>query len=1416
MKRKGKIRAGIAALLVIAAGVVVWNAWFSATHIAFVNYQVITLGQIARANDNDRIRLAALDAEELNDIGKYDMVLINGMGLRITAEQRAAIQQAANDGLCVITTMATNPANAIVSADSVTLTTVKGYLNGGGRRNYRNLLTYIRRAVDGKTFDSEEPDAPVEREEKQFYHNNPANPDDEEADFGGVAEYEAFLREHDLWREQAPRIIVTGQMGEPAELVTALEKTGNMVYCIRDMQAAVRGGQADSIRPVAVINMAHGRMGDEMVDYLAKKNILLFAPLNVNRLVDEWEADKMGMNGGFLSQSVVMPEIDGAIRPYALFGHRLDAEGLQQAYAIPERLTTFVETVNNHIVLQNKPNSEKRVAIYYYKGPGQNALTAAGMEVAPSLYNLLVRMKREGYRVENLPVSAAELEQLIQRQGSVFNAYAGGAKADFLKNGNPEPISAEEYAEWTAATIRPERMAEVVALDGEFPGSYIATDDGRLALPCVKLGNVVLLPQLAAGAGDDDFAIVHGTDAAPPHAYVASYLWARYGFEADVMVHFGTHGSLEFTPRKQVALSSGDWADALVGPTPHLYIYSIGDVGEGMIAKRRAYATLQSHLTPPFMESDVRGIYKDLCAAIQQYNDLLYADGKPDTKKAALKVKRLTVQLGIHRELRLDSVLTKPYTEREIVRIETFAEELANEKVTGTLYTMGEPYAEERIRSSVYAMSTEPIAYSLLALDKRRGKASADLEKHKSLFTRRYLTPARELVTQLLNGSVQISDASVCAVAGITAEELAKAREIERSLSAPQDMMARMKAIQASGMKHPAGIPKSGAKHPSWIPKIGKRPESAGLGNGEKTPERPVTEMPAMMMPGVKEYTKEEKEFARLIMEIERTVRNVGNYRSALERSPETEFASILNAMAGGYTTPSPGGDPIANPNTVPTGRNLYAVNAEATPSETAWERGKELAENTIAMYRERHNDSIPRKVSYTLWSGEFVETEGATIAQILYMLGVEPIRDVFGRVTDIRLIPSVQLGRPRIDVVVQTSGQLRDLAASRLFLISRAVEMAAAAKEDEYENFVAQSVVDAERTLIDKGLSPKEARKVSTYRVFGGVNGNYGTGITDMVQSGDRWESSAEIADVYLQNMGAFYGSEKAWEQVRQFALEAALTNTDAVVQPRQSNMWGALSLDHVYEFMGGMNLAVRNVTGKEPDAYLSDYRNRNNMRMQELKEAIGVESRTTIFNPAYIREKMKGGASTAGGFAEIVQNTYGWNVMKPEAIDDELWDEIYDVYVQDKFDLGVQGYFERQNPAALQEMTAVMMETARKGMWNASAEQLKAIAELHTKLVDKYKPSCSGAVCNNAKLREFIASKTLPDAARRYEQQIRDVREASLTENKGTVLKKEEMNASDKTRTIVSNTAMAVLVLVAITALVWTVRRHRKKMEE
>ncbi len=1461
MKKKLLLIVG-AAVVALAVLLFVWSRWFSATKVAFVNYQIITLGEIHKANDNSFIKIATVDTEELDRLKGYDMVFINAMGLRITEEQRAQIQKAADEGLPILSTAVTNPANKIISIDSLQADTLKQYLSNGGRRNYRSVLNYVRKYIDGKKISIHEPEAVVERANDMLYHAVPGKPDEEELGFNSIADYHAFLQKHGLLKEGAPRIIVTGPMGQPADLIRRLEETGNVVYPVRNMKNLVNHHHIDSVQPSAVINMAHGRMGDYIVDYLTRQNIPLFAPLNVNRLVEKWEDDKMGMNGGFLSQSVVTPEIDGAVRPFVVFGHYKDEEGMHHAFAIPERLETFVETINNYLSLQRKPNSEKRVVIVYYKGPGQNAMSAGGMEVAPSLYNLLVRMKREGYKVEGLPGSSKELERMIQAHGAVFGAYAEGALDEFMKTGQPELITKEDYESWVKKVIRPDKYAEVVAAFGEFPGSYMATEDGRLGVARLQLGNVVLMPQNAAGRGDDNFKVVHGTDAAPPHTYIASYLWMQFGFKADALVHFGTHGSLEFTPRKQVALSSNDWPDRLVGAVPHFYIYSIGNVGEGMIAKRRSYAGLQSYLTPPFMESSVRGIYRELMERIKIYNNTVGAcscgeehdheHAKKDTRneadlrRASLAVKAATVKLGIHRELGLDSVMNVPYSEEDILRVENFAEELAMEKITGQLYTMGVPYEDMRITSSVYAMATDPIAYSLLALDKLRGRAEKKAEKHRALFTQHYMNPARELVTRLLANPALASDELICRTAGITPDELAKAREVEESRKAPGGMMEMMMSMRreapaeakvhadASDMKGkpqtaskgshgqmPEGMKEMAKAHGEMPQAMKEKMAAKGTDSASAHGKTMPAGMAAMMgggMPKKKEYTKEEINFALAVMEVERTIRNVGHYRKALQESPEKELYSMINAMNGGYTLPSPGGDPIVNPNTLPTGRNLYGINAEATPSEAAWEKGIQMANNTIELYKRRHNDSIPRKVSYTLWSGEFIETEGATIAQVLYMLGVEPLRDAFGRVTDLRLIPSEELGRPRIDVVVQTSGQLRDLAASRLFLINRAVEMAAAAKDEPFENQVAAGVVEAERTLIEKGLTPKDAREISTFRVFGGMNGGYGTGIQGMVMSGDRWESEKEIADTYLNNMGAYYGSEKNWEAFRQFAFEAALTRTDAVIQPRQSNTWGALSLDHVYEFMGGLNLAVRNVTGKDPDAYLSDYRNRNNFRMQEVKEAIGVESRTTIFNPAYIKEKMKGEAGGAGAFAEIIQNTYGWNVMKPAAIDKEMWDEIYNVYVKDKFELGVQEYFETQNPAALEEITAVMMETIRKGMWQATEQQMADIAKLHTDLVNKYKPSCSGFVCDNAKLRQFIASKTDAQSAEQYTQHINRIREAAASgDRKSMVMKKEDVSSGAQSQTnVLNNAVVAAVVALAVVVLIWLVRYRRKKMRE
>lgn len=1447
--KKKHIFLALLAVIVLGGLAKAYSAWVGTTRIAFLNYQAIALGQISHANDNAMIKLSEITTDDFDHLDDYDMIIVNGMGLRIDENQRKQLEEASYK-VPTLTHAATNPANNIVSVDNFDADYLMQYIENGSKKNYHSMLAYIRKFIDGKKFMAPEPERVDERPNYLLTHFDPKDEKGDELGFNSIREYNAFLAKNGLYKEGAPAILLTGFMGAAPDMEKAFEKKGFMVYRINQLQSFIAGHHADSIQANAVVNMAHGRLGDYFVEFLKQKNIPLFSPLNINRLTTDWENDKQGMNGGFMSQSIVTPEIDGAIRPYVVFGQRINKEGLQEVYGIPDRMESFVESVQGYVNLKNKKNSSKRIAIFYFKGPGQNALTASGMEVVPSLYNLLVRLKNEGYNVGKLPANPQELTKMIQAQGAVFGTYAEGAYTQFLKSGHPALVTAQQFAGWTQKALSKKMIKEMNQLYGSFPGKYMATDDGKLAVARLQFGNVALLPQVMAGVGGDSFKIVHGTDQAPPYTYVASYLWARYGFSADALIHFGTHGSLEYTPRKQVALDSNDWSDRLIGVVPHLYIYTIGNVGEAMIAKRRTYAQTQSYLTPPFKESELRQTYKQLSDAIQSYE-------KKASAEQSLKVKALTVKMGIARELGLDAKqMNKPYSADEIARVENFAEELANEKITGKLYTLGVPYDNDDVRTSVYAMATDPIAYGMLAVDKLKGRAQEGVEKHKQLFDRLYLSKARNTVTQLL-GSASVSDEYICRYVGITPAELQMARKVEAMQAAPDPIQMMMQmADQMGGMKeakpkkvdhrtvselraakvsHKKKIPQMSReafekmeqtgrfpdkmmeaikKGQKWYQDDLKKAKMAKAGKGKASQKS--TKDKGMMMSKAPKYTRQQIHLAQAITTVEHALQNVGKYSEALRQSPLNEMSSLMNALNGGFTAPSPGGDLIVNPNTLPTGRNLFSINVENTPSEDAWEKAKELCDNTIKMYCERHKGEYPRKVSYTLWSSEFIETEGATIAQILYMLGVEPVRDAFGRVTDLRLIPSKQLGRPRIDVVVQTSGQLRDLAASRLFLINKAIEMAANAKGDKYDNLVKAGVTESERVLVEKGMSPKEAREVSMYRVFGGVNGNYGTGIQEMVTAGDRWDKESQIAEVYMNNMGAYYGDEKNWETVRKAAFEAALTRTDVVVQPRQSNTWGALSLDHVYEFMGGMNLAVRNVTGKDPDAYLADYRNHSNMRMQEVKEAIGIEGRTTIFNPAYIKEKMKGGASSASTFAEIVTNTYGWNVMKPKAIDKEMWDEIYNVYVKDKYHLGTKEFFDKQNPAALMEMTAVMMESARKGMWKATPQQLKDIAKLHTETVNKYKPSCSGFVCDNAKLRNYIASKTDAASAKEYQQNVEQIRDAEAAKNsndKGMVMKKETLNEdAQKTTTVVSGIVVGVIVIVAFVVLAVYLRRRRK----
>jgi cobaltochelatase CobN len=1420
---KKKIVSGVGIALVLTLVWALWSVFASTTRIALINFQPYMATSVKLSNTDHFIKYDELSLDDLDKLDRYDFVLGFGMGLKVTEEQRSLLDKAVAKGLPMFFFAATTPENQICTLDSIRQEAVTHYLGNGNKRNYKNFALYVRKYIDGKKLFVSEPDTAVESASDVLFHL------DEEQTFGTVQVYEKYLRKIGVFKEGAPKIAVVGGMNDPFSgnrdnidsMIVSFERAGMNIYPIAS--TTKRLDFLQQINPDAVLYFPHGRMimgqADAAVEWLKARNIPLFAPLTILQKQEEWEEDPMGMFGGFMSQSIVMPELDGAIYPYVITAQQEDKNGVYHFMSIPGRLKSFTQIVRKFVSLKHQKNAEKKVAIYYFKGAGQEGLVAQGLETVPSLYNLLKRLKAEGYNVANLPTDVKSFEKRIMTQGAVLSTYAKGAFDEYLKKGNPELVEKSTYESWVRQALPPALYKEVTDTYGAAPGDYLSVEKAGklyLAVARIRFGNVVILPQPMAALGGDAFAIVHGAKSPPPHTYIGSYLWTQFGFKADAIIHFGTHGSLEFTPQKQVALSNNDWPDRLVGTVPHFYYYTIGNIGESVMTKRRAYATTISYLTPPFMESNTRTQFKSLQEKIRIY----YKTPVGKQAAASIEVKKVAVKMGFHRDLKLDSMLRKPYTTEEIERIENFAEEISNEKMNGQLYTTGVPYSNEKIRSSVLAMSADPIAYSLANLDRLNGKVSDKQLKNKVYFTERYLNPAKQLVNWILAGSV-VNSEMICRLAAVTPAQLEEAQSIVAPKKRGVGMRGMSSAPKGSGNSgsHPTGVSKSeGGGHPSWIPKVGKRPESTKsdapkqmkTSQGKGKPEGGG--MPkAMGKP--KEYSKAEILKARSLVELERTIRKVVAYQEALEQSPEMELKAFVNALSGGYIEPGPGGDAVANPNATPTGRNIYSINAETTPTDVAWDKGKELAERTVEQYKKKHG-TYPRKVSYTFWSSEFIESEGATIAQVLYMLGVEPVRDTYGRVSDLQLIDSKTLGRPRIDVVVQTSGQFRDIAASRLAIITRAVELAAAAKDDQYENLVAKSTVETERLLVEQGMSPKVARDMSTQRVFGGVNGMYGTNIQGMITSGDKWENEKEIADTYIQNMGAIYGGDKTWGQFQEGLLRAVLHNTDLLVQPRQNNTWGALSLDHVYEFMGGMNLAIRNVTGKDPDAYFADYRNRNNFRMQDLKEAIGVEARSTIFNPTYIKEVMKGGASSASQIEEVVTNTYGWNVTKPSVIDQEMWNELYEVYVKDKFNLGTQAYFERENPAAMQEITAVMLETARKGMWKASGQQVKDLAVLHTSLVQKYGSTGAGFAGGNKKLQEYIAGKVDSKSAGAYQAQISNVNASSGTQ-KGVVLKKNEVTQPEKAeKTNLSTLWVVTGVLLIFVGLLMVLRsRLRKK---
>ncbi|MDK2795928.1 MAG: cobaltochelatase CobN [Archaeoglobaceae archaeon] len=394
----------------------------------------------------------------------------------------------------------------------------------------------------------------------------------------------------------------------------------------------------------AIINLSYFSLLKGKIEILRTLGVPVLSPLtSFYMTLEEWlESDSID----YLSQvyNVIMPEIDGLIEPipysFPLIGETKDYKPFRpHAKLIARRVKKWVE-------LRRKKVSERKIAIVLINPPCKNLESSIGvgfgLDVPESVVRLLSRLKELGYAVENEPKSGEELIRTFLSRKAISEFRWTSVEEVVAKGGALGFVDYETYISWLSEL--PEEAREKLIRDWGDPAEVLARRikkelvgmvyDGKFVIPGLRFGNIVILTQPKFGCAGSACngnvcRILHDPTITPPHQWLAVYRWLTRIFKADILIHFGTHGYLEFRPGKGVGLSPSCWPEISIDDVPHLYVYAVSNPMEGVIAKRRSYATILDHVYPPMAMADV---LEDIESLISQFThakclgDLLRAE----------------------------------------------------------------------------------------------------------------------------------------------------------------------------------------------------------------------------------------------------------------------------------------------------------------------------------------------------------------------------------------------------------------------------------------------------------------------------------------------------------------------------------------------------------------------------------------------------------------------------------------------------------------------------------------------------------------------------------------------------------------------------------------------------------------------
>lgn len=450
----------------------------------------------------------------------------------------------------------------------------------------------------------------------------------------------------------------------------------------------------------------------------------------------------------------------------------------------------------------------------------------------------------------------------------------------------------------------------------------------------------------------------------------------------------------------------------------------------------------------------------------------------------------------------------------------------------------------------------------------------------------------------------------------------------------------------------------------------------------------------------------------------------------AANMQAETETSGLLTGLSAKWVDPSYGGDPIRNPDALPTGRNMYGFDPSRIPTKAAYAAGVQAMKELIISHQATHNE-FPKKLTFTMWSSETLRHLGMLEAQIFYAMGVKPTWDRGGRVTGLEVIPLEELGRPRIDTVISLTGLYRDQFPNVMERFNEAIVMLANLDESPEQNLIKANSLRIEQELLASGIDAKSARNFALTRVFGTESGDYGTKLPDATLASDKWdEKDGKLAELYLSRMSWAYGPDKSqWSQKPKDATgkivnvyAEQLKGTSAAVFSRSSNLRGLLDLDHPFEYLGGISLAVQHLDGKAPQLYISNMRDPKKAKLQTAERFLATELRAVYQHPNWVKEMQKEGYAGTLEMLDVINNFWGWQVMDRNVVRDDQWQEFHEVYIKDKYNLEMKTWFEKSNPTAKAQIAERMLEAIRKDYWKASEQTKKELVQVYQELAEKY----------------------------------------------------------------------------------------------